>query len=190
MLSRHSTLHGGPSALHSGHSIADQILDTNQQVYAMLHSGGSSMHPALQSGPLQQHNIGMHSALHLGPLQQHSTAQRQQLDLHTGDSSIHPMLKSVQQTQQPSVTAQQKMSAAEQTNDSRAQAVLSSSTPDKFEEPRVLHQSSPSYGSQQDRAEQGSAFGPAPTGPPSTTVSRSGRIVHRAAKVCMALLIS
>ena len=44
------------------------------------------------------------------------------------------------------------------------------------------HQSTPSSDAEQDGAEVRSALGPPPTGPPST-VSRSGRVVHRAAKV-------
>ena len=53
---------------------------------------------------------------------------------------------------------------------------------DRVEEPRQKGQSPPLSDVEQDRAEAESALGPPPTGPPST-VSRSGRVVYRAAKV-------
>ena len=148
------------------------MLDSNQRVAAMLHTGDSSVHPALKSQPV---------------LQQHSTGTKQQAApsaLHTGDSGVHPTLVSQQQTYHPKPAVHQTPSSAMHTGDSHAQAVLSSSTPDRVEEARVAHHSSPSsnFDSERDGAEQGSVLGPPPTGPPST-VSRSGRVVYRAAKV-------
>ena len=209
VLSKHSALYSGHSAysaaLQPSQGYADPILDSHQRVAAMLRTGDSTVHPILKSVPLQQPNTsyGQHG---LGE-RQDATGNRQ-LDrqpqsssaLYTGDSSMQPGVTSEQQTQHPFVgthqgsqspmytshdKAHQEISYSKAPNhvkDDRAHAMLSSSTPDRMEEPTLGNQSSTSSDSD-NGAEQRSARGPAPTGPPST-VSRSGRIVHRAAKVC------
>ncbi|KAA6419179.1 MAG: hypothetical protein FRX49_10919 [Trebouxia sp. A1-2] len=207
VLSKHSALYSGHSAysaaLHPGQGYADPILDSHQRVAAMLRSGDSTVHPILKSVPVQQPNMG-YGQPDPGE-RQHTTGDRH-LDrqpqgssaLYTGESSMQPGAVSEHQTHHPHVgthqgsqspmysshdRAHQETSYSKAPNhlrDERAHAMLSSSTPDRMEEPTLGRQASASSGSN-DEAEQRSARGPAPTGPPST-VSRSGRVVHRAAK--------
>lgn len=221
VLSKHSALYSGHStysaALQPGQGYVDPILDSHQRVAAMLRTGDSTVHPILKSVPLQQSNMSYGQQ---GPGErqqgpggrQHTTGNRQlnrqpqsASALYTGDSSMQPGSTSEQQTHHPPVgthqgsqsplytshdKAHQETSYSKAPNhikDDRAHAMLSSSTPDRLEEPTLGRQSSASSGSN-DGAEQRSARGPAPTGPPST-VSRSGRIVHRAAKVCYIIAV-
>ncbi len=209
VLSKHSALYSGHSAysaaLQPSQGYADPILDSHQRVAAMLRTGDSTVHPILKSVPVQQPNTTYQQQ---GPGERQQGTGDRQLDrqprsssaLYTGDSSMQPGVTSEQQShhthvathqgsQSPMYTshdkAHQEISYSKAPNyikDDRAHAMLSSSTPDRMEEPTLGRQSSASSGSN-DGAEQRSARGPAPTGPPST-VSRSGRIVHRAAKVC------
>jgi len=209
VLSKHSALYSGHStqsaALQPGQGYADPILDSHQRVAAMLCTGDSTVHPILKSVPVQQPNTSYGQQ---GPGErQHTTGDRQlnrqresSSALYTGDSSMQPGATSEQQTHHPHVSTHQGSQSPMYTNhdkahqetsyskapnhlrDDHALAMLSSSTPDRMEEPTLGRQSSASSGSDNE-AEQRSARGPAPTGPPST-VSRSGRIVHRAAKVC------
>ncbi|DBB00250.1 TPA: hypothetical protein ACH3X1_014079 [Trebouxia sp. C0004] len=207
VLNKHSALYSGHStlsaALQPGQGYADPLLDSHQRVAAMLRTGDSTVHPILKSVPLQQPNTSYEQQ---APGERQQAPGNRQLDrqqqsspaLYTGDSSMQPGATSEQQTHQRHVAARQGSQSPKYTDhdkahqetsyskapknlgDDRAHAMLSSSTPDRMEEPTLGRRSSASSGSDNE-AEQRSAWGPAPTGPPST-VSRSGRIVHRAAK--------
>ena len=202
VLSKHSTqqaaLYSGHStqsgALQSGYDHAQNILDSHQRVTAMLRTGDSTVHPVLKTVAVQEPSAS-YKAPSPGEREhrpgngqpntgsgQNAVANGQQaipVGLHTGDRNVQPAATSEQYTHYPRQDLKESLSSAVHPPD--GQAMLSSATPDRLEEPRVAHQSLPSSDSE-DGAEQRSARGPAPTGPPST-VSRSGRVVQRAAKV-------
>lgn len=162
----HSQAAPQPAALHSGHSVVHPMLHTSHPPTSVLHSGHSVARP--EPDPPQLRN---HSAM-----QDHYAAGN---TMYAGSSCLHDTSQQRPTTMEPS---QQQPTSAIYTGDSNAHPLLSSSTPDRQELPYTGHHSSPSCDSAQERAERRSAFGPVPTGPPST-VSRNGRIVERAAKV-------
>ena len=162
----HSQAAAQPAALHSGNGMVYPLLHTSHQPTSALQSGHSVTRPELDPPQLR----------HPPPMQDQYTAGNA---MYTGSRCLHNSSKQRQSGMEPS---QQQPTSAIHTGDSNAHPMLSSSTPDRQEISYTGRQSSPSCDSMQDGADRRNAFGPVPTGPPST-ISRNGRIVERAAKV-------
>lgn len=162
----HSQAAAQPAALHSGQSVVHPMLHTVHQPISALHSGHSVTHPDFDPPQLRHHSA----------MQDHYAAGN---TMYAASNCLHDTSQQRPTTMEPS---QQQPTSAIYTGESNTHPLLSSSTPDRQELPYTGRHSSPSCDSAQEGAERRSAFGPVPTGPPST-VSRNGRIVERVAKV-------